>query len=310
MPFASSSATFFPKDPIMSNHSSRLGGRWAVSLAVLAVLVAGVADAEVSVDGFGEAVSTVVLGSVVDDPNPIGIWLKVRTTDKALNIDGDLRGDQPPDIAWMASSWPVVVWAYNSGSDFDVAYSEWDGTDWTTIEFLTSAVENERDPSVFVETDGQVHVAWGTQSKKIYLVTRQAESPVWDAPILITTGSEAGWQPSVAFFDGNLFVAYASYSATAGMAQDIKVAIRQPAGGFTVDVVASTTLTNPPDVKLHVNQGRLWIDWQHDVGELGCAGYLPGVGWIDNPPEPWVDASWIGIEETRKAIRRRILVVE
>jgi len=45
--------------------------------------------------------------------------------------------------------------------------------------------------------------------------------------------------------------------------------------------------------------------WERGVREP--IGPVPGSGWSGNTPEPWTDPSWIGIEETRKAIRGEVV---
>lgn len=290
---------------------------WSKHLAFLSavigvgVLGVGMTHAEVSVDPSGTSVNTLILASVVDDPNPIGVWLQYRPVapSQVLNADGHARGDGRPDIVWKDNAWPVVTWAYNAGGDFDIAVSEWDGTQWTATTLLTSSTVDERDPRVFVEPDGTIHVLWWTAgaSDEIYVATRQSGSSTWNQPVLVTTGTETGRRPTVAVFDGILLVAYERSSMSPGMAQDIVVATLQPGGGFTFEVIGATARTEALDVMLHAEQDHVWADWKHEVGEFGCAEHQSGTGWGGNAPEPWADPSWIGIEETRKAIRGQIL---
>ncbi len=287
--------------------------RWKrTTLMGLIVLLARTpALAEVSTDGSGPFVNTLILGVITDDSDPVGIWLQYRPVppNQVLNADGHARGDGRPDIVWRENSWPVVVWAYNAGGDFDVAFSEWDGAQWTATAFLTSGTDDERDPGLFVEPDGTTHVVWWTAgpSEEAWLATRQAGSPTWDPPVLVTAGPENGRRPSVTIFGGELVVAYERDSLSSGMAQDITVATPQPGGAFTFETIGATARTEPLDVRVHAESGHLWVDWKHEAGEFGCAERQSGGGWAGLGPEPWVDPSWVGVEETRKAIRGGIL---
>lgn len=283
-----------------------------VALAGLIVLLARTpALAEVSTDGSGPFVDTLILGTITEDSDPVGIWLQYRpvSSNQVLNADGDARGDGRPDIVWKQDSSPVAVWAYNVGGDFDIAFSEWDGAQWTATAFLTSSTDDERDPRLFVEPDGTTHVVWWTagSSDEVYLATRQAGEPNWDMPVLVTAGSESGRRPSVATFDGELVVVYERDSLSPEMAQDIVVATRQLGGAFAFATIGTTARTEPLDVLVHSEPGHLWADWKHEAGEFGYAERQSGGGWDGLGPEPWVDPSWVGVEETRKAIRNQVL---
>jgi len=295
----------------MTSRTKHSGSLWAaIGIGVVGIGV-GVAHAEVSVDGFGTSVTTLVLAGVVDDPLPIGIWFQYRpvAADQVLNADGHARGDGRPDIVWRDNAWPVVTWAYNAGGDFDIAFSEWDGTQWTATAFLTASTDDERDPRLFVESDGTTHVVWWTAgtTERVHLSTRQAGSSTWGLPVLVTAGAETGRRPAVAVFDGKLSVGYERDAISPGMAQDIVVATLQAGGGFTLEIVGATGRPEALDVMLHAEQGHLWADWKHEASELGCAEHQPGVGWNGNAPAPWTDPSWVGIEEARKAIRSQVL---
>ena len=284
--------------------------------AVLAALLGfatswtGVALAEVSVDPHGPLVNTIIMGSVVDDPDPIGIWLQYRDhpPSQVLNASGHARGDGRPDIRFKTNTYPVAVWAYNAGTDHDIAFSEWDGNVWAPTEFLTVGTDDELDPRVAVEDDGTVHVVWWTTggTHKVYLATRPAGSAVWDAPVLVTGAGEEGRRPAVAVDAGGLRVAYERGSALPGMAQDIVVATRQPGGSFTFEVVGSTIRTDRLDVMIHQLQDHLWLDWKHEADEFGCVEWQ-GSGWSPIGPESWDDPSWVGVESVRKLIQNRVL---
>jgi hypothetical protein len=266
---------------------------------------------EPPVDSHGVSVSTLVLGITEDsDPISVAAWQPFRQVPAGwiLNADGHARGDGGPDLAFRpGSAWPVAVWAYNQGAHRDVAFSEWDGSAWTAIEFLTAGAGDDLDPRVFVEPDGTVHVAWWTASPPsgVFVRTRPAGAGAWDAPIQVSDGLIPARRPSVLIFDGVLRIAYERDASLPGMAQDVVVATRQAGGAFVFEVVASTARTERLDPLLHATAGHLWLDWKHAVADLGCAERV-GSGWVLGPPEPWADPSWIGVEETRRLIGRHV----
>lgn len=287
---------------------------FCVTISVcLGLLCTQLARAEVSVDPIGFSVSTIVMGTIVDDADPISVWSQYRLlpAGQVLNADGHARDDGRPDItvkSIMGDSSPVGVWAYNAGTDHDIAFSEWDGNAWTTTAFLTSSTVDERDPRVAIEADGTVHVVWWTvgATEKIYLATRPAASTAWGPAVLVTTGNEEGRRPSVAVDAGGLRVAYERDSTEPGMLQDVVVATQQGGGGFVLELVGSTVRTDRLDAMIHTEQSHLWVDWKHEATEFGCAEWL-GSSWSPIAPEPWTDPSWVGVEGVRKTIRNQVL---
>jgi hypothetical protein len=254
---------------------------------------------------------TIVMGIGDDaDPFPPLGWQVFRQVPPAqiLNADGFARGDNGPDIAWYpANGWPVVVWAWNVGTARDIAFSEWNGSGWTTPIFLASGLSDELDPRVFVETDGTVHVTWwseGTPSV-VRVITRPAGSG-WQAPVQVTSASESGRRPSVAFFDDALRVAYERDTAYPEMSQEIVVSKRQIDGTFAPEIVARTSRADRLDVVIHSENGHAWVEWKDDGSVFGYAKNVAGA-W--NPPasEPWSNSSWIGVEDVRRSIRRLAL---
>ncbi|MCP3978773.1 MAG: hypothetical protein GY716_05505 [bacterium] len=290
--------------------------RWAsimqrIALCLLIAGTSGAVHAEIAVDPPGnDPVSTLILGTIVDSPDPIGsaMWKVFRPLPpgQILNPGGYAREDGRPDLFWKENSWPVVVWSYNLGADHDIAISEWDGTAWTFTEFITSGAVDELDPRVFVDVDGTVHVAWWVAGvEKVYVATRPAGTTIWDPPVLVTAGAETGRRPSILVFAGEVKVAYERTSSVGGMAQDVVVA-SEVGGSFVLELAGSTVRTDPLDAMLHAEDGHLWLDWKHESSEFGCAEYV-GTSWTAIAPEPWTDPTWVGVEEVRKTIRNEVV---
>lgn len=258
---------------------------------------------------------TLTLGIITEDPETIGVWQQFRDLppNQVLNPGGDTRGDGRPDIAYKVSgepgptgSWPVVVWAYKAGADHDVAIAEWTGTAWSAIVFLTAGIEDDLDPRAFVEADGTAHVVWWTDDEldRVVLATRSAATGLWSAPIEVIAG---GRRPSVAVLDGVLRVAFERDSVVAGMQQEVVVLRREPAGSFGEESVATTARSEPLDAMLHVSGGTLWLDWMHGEGVFGSVEYGPS-GWGAVAEPPWSAPTWVGVEETRRAIEIQVLL--
>lgn len=297
--------------------NARNRGR-ALHAALLAALLlpTGIL-AEVSTDPLGShAVNIIIMGAVVDDPDPIGIvWRPFRPLplERILNASGDARGDGRPSVAYKTvaenpasvQSRPVVVWAYNTGGDFDIALAEWTGSSWSPAEFLTAGTVDELDPRVFIEEDGTMHVVWWTDETvdRVFLATRPASPAPWSDAEEVIAG---GRRPSVAVFDGVLRVSYERDSTVPAMAQDVVVLRSETGGGFSQEFVASAARSEPMDAVLHATNGKLWVDWKHAAGTFGCA-QRGSAGWGAVEEQPWPDAHWVGVDDARKIVRRRVL---
>ncbi len=281
-----------------------------LALAVLSVPV----KAEVSVQHNGDQVTSIIM-AIVDHIDPVDVqaWFPVRSDENPtisfLNPDGFARGDGRPDMGWFASGWPVVVWSSATGTSREIVYVEWDGTDWTTPQFLTSSTGiDESDPRVLVTQDGTVHVAWWEEgvNDKVVMRTR-TDSAGWTAPVVVTEPTESGRRPSLVEHEGMLFVAYERTSAEEGMAQDIVVAEQHSDGGIAVrHLVTSTTRSDRLDPMLHSAAEFLWVDWKHEETEFGHA-VAEGANWSNWTVSLWLDPTWIGVESTRLEIRNEIL---
>ncbi len=279
---------------------------------ILACVLVAPAVAEVAVDSPGGYMQTIVMGAITEGPDPIGqvAWEPIRPLPalQVLNPSGFTRGDGGPSFGWRSNGWPVVVWAYNVGPDFDVALSEWDGSSWTSTAFLTSSVANEEDPRVFVEADGTTHVVWwkeGTPSR-IFLATRPSGATAWDPTVTVSPAGDQARRPSVVVSGGTLRIAYERDSAQPGMVRDVVVLEREAGGSFTEEFFVSTDRIDRLDPVLHAQDSYLWLDWKHDSDDFGCAQH-DGSSWSSDAMQPWSDPSWIGVEEARRAVRDAVI---
>lgn len=250
---------------------------------------------------------TIIFGGTHDDPDPIGVWGQYRPIPglQVLNASGDARGDGPPDLAAITDDLsPLGVWAYNTGTDHDIAFAEWTGSSWTPNVFLTNATDNEQHPKATREPDGTVHVVWeNTTTGQVLLASRPAGGgSVWGVPVIVADGR----RPSIAVDggSGDLLVAFETDGAVPGV-QKINMATHEGSGWSTV-VIASASSPDALVPMVHVEAGQVWVDWIGSAANLGCSEKEPD-GWTGVELAPRTSVGWVGVEETRRAIRRQVL---
>ncbi|NIL99546.1 MAG: hypothetical protein GTN89_00990 [Acidobacteria bacterium] len=285
--------------------------RKTLFVAVMLALLGSVASAEVSyrigeVDGGG-----VIIMGIIDHSDPVGIaWqpLGQIPADWILNPSGATRGDGWPSVARDPNTgYESVTWAYNAGSDFDIAYSEWDGTQWAPVEFLTASTAKELDPRVRVASDGTVAVAWWEDGvvDTVFLRTRLAGSPIWSSPVQVSQPGVPARRPSIVDHEGTIRIVY---EQDAIIGQDV-VVTTVTEEGYTRETVHTTARTEPLDAILHTRGSHLWLDWKESSDALGRAAWEAD-SWVVQPSEPWLDESWIGIEQARRSVRSKVLGVQ
>ena len=273
----------------------------------LAAFAAG-ADAphaEVSADPTLYEVGVIVLG-IIEGPDPIPqiIWAPVRDIDPVLylNPDGAARGDGRPDIFTNpVTGLPHVVWAYNNGSDFDIAYSRWSASGWRQTEFITASVADELDPRIFIDDDAIYVVWWEPTSSAVRLIKREHLGD-WQ-PVESISGL-LGERPSVVTWGGTVLVASEQQDGMGGT--DIVLSTRIAEDVYDSEVVGSAPDVSPLDVILHTEQGKLWMDWRHTSASYAYSEYT-GSSWKPAASVPWTETSWVQLEEVRLCIRNMVM---
>lgn len=263
--------------------------------------------AEVSADPSPTGVRVMILG-IIEGPDPIPqiIWEPVRDVDPELflNPEGAPRGDGRPAVAMdPVTGWPHVVWAWNNGTDHDIAYSQWTGSGWDNTQLLTSSLSNEIDPRIYVDEGTSYVVWWDDASSKVWLVSRPRDG-YWGIPEPVSQSFQTGKRPSVVSWGGSILVAAEDDDGQGG--KEILVSIRQALGGYTTAVVGSVPQAGDLDVVLHSEQGKLWMDWRHSGVEFAYSVFDDGA-WGTAVTVPWTDDSWIRREEVRLLIRDQVI---
>ena len=288
-------------------------GKWngwirCLAVAALAATVSQLpVRAEVSADPSPTGVRMIILG-IIEGPDPIPqvLWEPVRDVDPELylNPEGAARGDGRPDVAMdPQTAWPHVVWAWNNGTDHDIAYSRWTADGWSETEFLTSGTSNEIDPRVFVDQETIYVVWWEDQSNKVWLVTR-LRAGEWEISELVSHTLQTGRRPSVISWGGTVLVAAENDDGQGGT--EILVATRQAQGAYATETVGSVSQSDALDVVLHAGHGKLWMDWRHSGEEFAYLEF-DDAAWGTPVTVPWIDDSWIKLEEVRLCIRNFVL---
>lgn len=261
-------------------------------------------QAEVAV----EFESTIVM-AITDGPDPISrIWRPTNRApeDKVLNPLGHSRGDGRPDLAYKDSGNPLAVWAYNNGTDYDIAFSEWRNGSWSPTEFLTSSTANERDPRIHLAADGTVHIVWWVDaaSPLVMYVSRDAISGSWGIERQVNPVGDPARRPSVVVHAGATHVAYERRASDDELGDPAELVIGRldDTVRFAIDVALVTRRTGIVDPVLHVANGRLWVDWKHSQTQLGRL-VENDRQWTDARYFSWLNHSWIGVENVRRTIR-------
>jgi hypothetical protein len=167
---------------------------WLVTALVFLALVVSVqalAEVRVVTDRTGVYQTT----RVVLDGRGGGVWSAVRHTSSrtALNVLGDQNGDFFPTIgeSSVAPHHPWVVWSRLYESQYDLAWSHWNGDQWEPIGWIEptySPPGDDLDADLSFDEIGRPYVVWwrdedgvGRIYLSIYLGTTWMEAyPVSD----------------------------------------------------------------------------------------------------------------------------------
>jgi hypothetical protein len=295
-----------------------------ILLGLIVVLGCGawqLARAEVSAQGSThKAVYTLLMDHLISitdgaDPIPTVRWKPFRMETHRVNMlnpSGEIRHDGRPDVFIRPENgWPVVVWAYNNGTDHDIAFAEWRGEGWSPVRFLTSSVADEVDPRVFIDRQHNVHVVFWVDGNDphVRMISRPGAStiPEWDFSVRVTPPGEDARRPTVAVAGSVLWIAYESrLDHDAVTASEMVVLQRGPGDSFTRTVRLPAQRGDTLDPILHVHQGHLWLDWKLSDDKFVWIELRPG-GWSEPHVVPWIDRTWVGVESLRLLIRRRVM---
>ncbi|KON27466.1 hypothetical protein AC481_04865 [miscellaneous Crenarchaeota group archaeon SMTZ-80] len=173
-------------------------------------------------------------------------------------------------VAWMDLS------NYrDSVEDWDIFYKMKSGDGiWTTTEVVSSESYNESSwPSLAVEPDGTVHIAWDefTESWDSFVVYKQKSNEgEWTTTELVSTeSSDWAFEPSIAVNEGSIHVAWIDYSeyGGAGWDSDIFYKMKPISEDWTITEVISTGSvleSRGPNLAVD-NNGMAHVVWEEEI---------------------------------------------
>jgi hypothetical protein len=282
-------------------------GRTAGLAVALLLAAGGAARAEVAACVQDGDANVLIMAGITEGPDPIPqYWLPVREhVDPVLLLNPDGASDGRPHFAYDPTTGaPHVVWAHDvAGVDFDVAYSTWGGTQWTPPQFLTSRADDELDPRIHA-ADGALYVVWWVPGPdRVFLSQRARGELDWSIPEQVGLTGNAGRRPAVVEYQDTVLVA--AERSTGGGSKDVLVSTEGQTG-FTTEVVATAPQSAPLNVMLHLQDGRLWMDWRHSDAAYAYSEF-DGDDWKPAVIVPWAVNDWIDYEEIRLIIRNLVL---
>jgi hypothetical protein len=272
-----------------------------ILIAALAWPAAPLLRAE-PVEGDGADPFDLLLG-IIENPDPIPQihWDGLRPTGmSASRLAADRRDDGRPDFAFDPfTNEPYVTWAYDAGSDHDIAFNAWHAEAWDPqIEFITAGTVDELDPRIYAHTDGTLYLTWweNTAASRMLYIERNVASRGWGAPVEVGAG---GRRPSLAIDEDDVLVAFERELAGGG--REVVFGRSRTRGPFVFQTVAMTSHSGPLDVVLHARDGHLWMDWKHGTTTLAFSELVDGY-WTPPQSRPRSDPTWLGEQTARNAI--------
>jgi len=247
-----------------------------------------------------------LLLSIVENPDPIPQvhWarLDVDPSSPEARTPGERSDGRPAFDFDRATSDPYVVWAYDNGSEHDIAFNRWAGDDWDPkIEYMTASPDDEIDPRIYVDGMNNLLLTWWSDvgDGEIHLM-RWEPSRGWGVPNDVTTGR----RPSVAVYQGDVVVAFETDRRGGG--QQVVFGRSHADEPWVFETVAATGRDARLDPVVHVRAGKLWIDWKSGPASISYAVY-DGSRWRAPQARPWLDPSWIGEATVRHEIELEVV---
>jgi hypothetical protein len=274
----------------------------------------GLVHAEVSTDGSNQRpLSTLLLDFVVGitdgaDPIPQLRWNPYRKIQRTrmLNPDGAIRRDGRPDVAFHSlGGWPFAVWAYNNGTEHDIAFAHWQGDRWSETEFLTFDTLDHVDPRIFISEHNVIHVVWAVRGDdpRILHSSGRPGDVAWSGPHRMTLPGEVVSRPTVATSGTVSWIAYEQVADNDGTpTPHIVVRSIDERDVVSEARVFPSERRAAMDPVIHANSGRVWLDWKFADDRFAWV-MLDGPAAGEVRFVPWTDGSWLGVEDARARIQ-------
>lgn len=287
------------------NTDSRMVAKLLLLTSLLLMLSAS-SIAEVGATSLGLRCAGIVIDP--DDGGPSSIWRRIRLDSGPLALQpaGEARGDLEPDIRLNPTTGrPEAVWPYWDGSDYEIAWSTFDGTVWSEVLLLTDNALDDLEPAIAFDALGTLGIAFRRTSApaRIWYLEHDIEHG-WSPEIAVSEGSASTTSPSIAFFELKARVGY-----VASPTSQVVVAFGGGDGGdpwptFSPELVALTTNTADLQQETLVVGGTLYTVWVNDSLQLAFSRYAGGQ-WQVAEYEPYMDGDEIPLAKIR--VKGRVL---
>lgn len=280
---------------------------WLVAVA-LVLIVSFPLQAEVGVSDV-EFTGPYTL-AIIDDPDPTSAIWRRHTPPGAgghivLNEQGEANGDGAPSVLFnTVTRTPIVAWARNSATGFDVVLSHLVDGAWSQPLVLAGTSDDELDPFLTLdEATGAVHLVYWVNDAAPRVLHRQAPADLssWSAPQVVSGPAEIAARPAAAVVDGVLRVIYETHNGTLGGIPRLIVLASKAGSGFDFETLGSSLHSAPNRPQIHSRPGRIWADWVDGDGEMAWTREVTGGGWDPIDAEPYT-----GTEERDYFVRGRI----
>jgi len=267
-------------------------GRKLVVFGLAAGLWAAVApaNAEVSVQStapFANGPDQIL--RITEDPDvfPLRFWDDVVSSHTpsrvALNPGGDANGDGRPSVLLNRfSGLPIVAWARNSASGFDIVVSSFSGGAWTEPVVVAGTADDELDPWLTLDpSDGTVHLVYWTDGATPTVLHRQAPADLssWSAPLQVSDGGDPSYRPASAFHAGTLQVVYEVHRFGPGQTPREIVLAEKVGDTFDAQVLAVSNHGGALWPQVHSHNGKLWLEWIDSADEMAWIRMQSIGGW-------------------------------
>ena len=212
--------------------------------------------------------------------NSMWTTTEVVSTESALNSEGAtivVDGVGNVHVAWMD-----YMNYSDSGTDRDIFYKRWNTTSstWTTTEVVsTESTSNSFDPTIAVDSTGNLHVGWGDETNyggsgadtDIFYKRWNVTSSTWTTTEVVSTEStNFSWFPTIAVDGpGNVHIAWGDDTNYWGSGTDSDIFYKRwntIGSMWTTTEVVSTESTN--------------FSWSPTIAVKGF--WNVHVAWMDN----------------------------
>jgi hypothetical protein len=188
----------------------------------------------------------------------------------------------PVHASWLiaaepATNNPEAVWSAPAQEETssEIRYAYLDGESWSASVSLSSSGAVDTSPCMVFDGAGGRSIIWQSVEDWIVLVSRPAASSSWTEAVVLSDKSDVSQHPSAVFFERDTYV---GYETDPGAGRTVTVSKMDPGSNVERTLVATTESSAPLDVRLHEQDGHLWIDWIDSESAVGYA-VMEGGSW-------------------------------